>query len=224
MSEVTDISQAEVILASQSPRRRAYMEQLGVAFYVMPADIPEPLPQHIAPEDNAKQLALAKARAVAGRIKRDYPDAPTIILASDTIVATADGEQLAKAETEEEARDMLSKLLGDASLIVSGVALIDPETGQEVTDVAVTEVHFRSLDEPGVADALEAYIASEDWRDKAGAYGIQSGAAPLISGIRGEYSTIIGLPISETKELLSRKGIETQEIVDQIPDGVTQLT
>lgn len=220
MSEVTDISQARVILASQSPRRCEYMERLGVDFYVMPADTPEPLPQHISPEDNAQQLALEKARAVAERVKQDYPEVTALVLASDTIAATAAGEQLAKAESETQAREMLAKLRSDVALSVTGVAIIDLATGQEATDVAVTEVHFRPLDEPGVADALETYIASEDWRDKAGAYGIQSGGAPLISGIRGEYSTITGLPINETRQLLSRKGIETREIVDQIPEGI----
>lgn len=223
MSEITDISQAQVILASQSPRRRAYMEQLGVSFFVMPADIPEPLPQHIPPEQNARQLALEKARAVASRIKQTNPEVSAIIISSDTIVATAEGEQLAKAESEAEARDMLDKLLGNVSLVVTGIALINLATGEELTDAAVTEVHFRAIDEPGVNDSLETYLASGDWHDKAGAYGIQSGAAPLISGIKGEYSTIVGLPVTKTRALLEQHGISTQEIIDTIPHGVDCL-
>lgn len=223
MSEVADISQAQVILASQSTSRRTYMEQLGVPFFVMPADIPEPLPQHIPPEENAQQLAFKKARAVAKRIRQLDPHLDAIIIASDTIATTSAGRQLAKAEDTLEARSMLSEMLGNIARNTTAVALIDLATGEEESAVAVTEVHFRAIDEPGVTDALETYLASEDWRDKAGAYGIQSGAAPLIRGIRGEYSTIVGLPIIETREMLARHGIATHEVVDEIPDGVERL-
>ena len=223
MSEVRDISQARVILASGSPRRRAYLERLDVDFSVMPSDIPEPLPQHIPSEQNAQNLALEKARAVAARVRQSHPELSAVVLGSDAIVATANNEQLAKAETEVEAREMLGKLFGSKSLVVTGVAIIDLTSGDEISDVSVTEVYFRSLNEPGVSDALETYIASEDWRDKAGAYGIQSGAAPLISGIRGEYATIIGLPIAKTRRLLADYGIETKEIDDVLPDGIGLL-
>ncbi len=130
MSETSDISKAQIVLASQSPRRRAYMQQLGVDFYVLPSDIPEPLPQHIPPEQNAINLATAKAQAVIARIRNENLTDHGLVVGSDSIVATAAGIQLAKAEDEQEARDMLNNLFGTVSLVITGVALIDIATNE----------------------------------------------------------------------------------------------
>ena len=221
MSKAASVSKPQVVLASQSPRRRDYLERMGVSFVVRPADIPEPLPQHITPKENAKRLSLEKAEAVYAQIRDDTDISGACVLASDTIVAI-DGEQLAKPIDRDDAERMLRSLLDRVSIVATGVALINGASGERVVDVETTEVHFRSVEEPGVVAALETYLDSGDWRDKAGAYGIQSGAGPLIGWIKGEYATIVGLPIEKTRSILAPQGVQTASVVDIVPEGIEQ--
>lgn len=205
---------SRIILASQSPRRKDLLARMGVEFEAIPSDIPEPLDQSRDPRENAQELSLAKARHIATQ----YPDA--FVIGSDTIVAV-NGKQLAKAETVEEARQMLLWLSEHPSTVVTGIALVNIEKGLEYVGVEVADVYFKA-DSPPVSEAREIYLASYDWRDKAGAYGIQSGAAPLINHIRGHYDTIRGLPTRTLATFLNQVGISAQPVTEPAPVQVVE--
>lgn len=201
----------KIILASQSPRRRNYLTQmLGEGnFEAVAADIPEPFNEALSPAENAEQLALAKARSVQER----YPD--DIIIASDTIV-TNEGRMLAKPADRTEAEQMLRSLFGHSTGVVTSLAVLAP--GVVITDHDTTNVYFKSEGTPGLEEALQGYLDSNDWADKAGAYGIQSGAAVLIEGIKGEYSIIVGLPVVKLSGILSERfGLAVKQIQDTVP-------
>lgn len=199
----------EIILASSSPRRKDLLSRMGVEFEAIPSDIPEPLDQSRDPRENAKELSLAKARHIA----EQYPDA--YVIGSDTIVAV-DGEQMAKAETTEEARRMLLDLSKHPSSVVTGIAVVNISENVELVDVEVSDVYFKA-DSPEVSELREIYLASNDWTDKAGAYGIQSGAAPLIDHISGHYDTIVGMPTTTLAQLLGKVGILSQPVREPAP-------
>jgi septum formation protein len=207
----------QLVLASQSPRRRDYMRQIvgEGAFVVAPANTDEQFEVNATPEQNAKRLSLEKAKVV----HELYPDA--IIIASDTIVAVA-GEQLAKPADRTEAEHMLRRLAGRSTSVITGLAVLAP--AREIVTSETTEVIFRPSDGAGVEEALQTYLASGDWADKAGAYGIQSGAGPLIAGIKGNYSVIVGLPVERLSQILQDEfGINTNQVSDVIPEGIASL-
>jgi len=181
-----------VILASQSPRRRELLHDMGVKFDVIPSNFQEALDESRDAALVAKELALGKALDVA----RQHPEA--IVIGSDTIVAI-NGRQMEKPIDIEDAREMLIALSKGESTVSTGVAVVCLARGIQLTDVMTSRVFFKP-DSPAVTAAREVYLASDDWHDKAGGYGIQSGAAPLIAGIDGAYDAIIGLPT----ELLAR--------------------
>lgn len=203
----------EVILASSSPRRKDLLTRMGVEFTAIASDIPEPLDQSRDPQENAKELSLAKAKHIA----EQYPD--VYVIGSDTIVAV-DGVQMAKAESVEEARQMLLDLSKHPSSVVTGIAVINKSQGVELVDVEVSDVHFKA-DSPEVSELREIYLASNDWTDKAGAYGIQSGAHTLIDHISGHYDTIVGLPTVTLARLLGQLGISGQPVVEEAPVPVS---
>ena len=170
-----------VILASQSPRRKELMEKLNIPFTVRVADIDEtPVPK-LSAEENVARLSRRKAEA----IPRQPED---IVVAADTIVVL-DGEQLGKPKDREEAVLMLTRLSGRAHQVMTGLTLLQGE--KAVTHTEITEVFFRQLSE----DEIDAYAASGDCDDKAGAYGIQSGAAVFVEKICGDYYNVVGLPV-----------------------------
>lgn len=173
----------QIILASASPRRKELLQMMGLDFIVMPSDFNEWLDDAQSPEDVSKALAEGKARAVAEK----YPEA--IVIGSDTIV-TVEGKQLAKAATDEAAREMLGSLAGRAHEVTTGVAVLCLAEDFRYIDADTAHVVFK----PYNTAEVEKYIATGDYRDKAGAYGIQSGALPLIDHYEGDIETIIGLP------------------------------
>ncbi len=187
---------------------------MGVKFTAIPSDIPEPLDQSRDPVVNAQELSLAKARHIA----KQYPDA--YVIGSDTIVAV-DGVQMAKPESIEEARRMLLNLSGRPSSVVTGIAVIGISNNIELVDVEVSDVYFK-MDSPEVNELREAYLATNDWYDKAGAYGIQSGAAPLIDHISGHYDTIVGMPTRILANFLGKIGISAQPVIEQSPVPVIE--
>ncbi len=185
----------ELILASASPRRLALLAQIGITpDLVLPADIDEIQKRGEKPEQMVRRLAEEKARAVAA----GHPGA--IVLAADTVVACG-RTALPKAETESQALDCLKRLSGRAHLTISGVAVIDG-TGTCRYKASVTRVKFKQLS----AGEIAAYIASDEWRGKAGGYAIQGRAARFVSAINGSYSGVVGLPLHETANLLSGAG------------------
>jgi len=195
-----------IILASGSPRRKELLTMMGLEFEVIPSDYYEKLDDSRTPEEVSKELGLGKAMVLA----RQYPDA--IIIGSDTIV-TINGRQLAKAETVEEARAMLHDETLHPNQITSSLAVVCLEENFESVQAENSWVHFKPYNE----QAVMAYLSTGDYKDKAGAYGIQSGAAPLIDHITGNLDTIIGLPTHLLAPLLQRFGYDVQPVAYKLP-------
>ena len=185
-----------IILASQSPRRRALLEQIGLSgFQVIPARGEEDMGAHLPPERLVETLALAKAREVAaGAAPED------IVIGADTVV-TLDGQVLGKPHSEEEAAEMLRALSGRRHLVYTGLAVL--RGAQALVEHEATAVRFRDLTEREIA----AYIASGEPMDKAGAYGIQGLGALLVEGIEGDYSSVVGLPVCRLGRMLAQLGV-----------------
>jgi septum formation protein len=177
------------VLASASPRRLALLAQIGITpDEVIAADVDEtPLPKE-TPRAHALRLAHEKAQAVKAN--------GAVVLAADTVVAVG-RRILPKAETEAEARACLALLSGRTHRVYTGVAVKPPraETRDRLVETRVT---FKRLS----ADEMERYIASGEWRGKAGGYAAQGLAGRYITSIIGSYSSVIGLPLYETANLL----------------------
>lgn len=188
----------DLVLASGSPRRRELLARAGLAFRVIVPDIDEtPRPGEL-PAAFAKRAALDKARAVADRL--GSPACSREVVGCDTIVVVG-RRILGKPRDAADARRMLRALSGRTHQVMSGIAVVVDAPGSPRRCVArtiATDVVFRRL---GAAE-IEAYIASGDPMDKAGAYGIQEGAAHMVRGIRGSYTNVVGLPMAELLALL----------------------
>jgi septum formation protein len=184
-----------LILASASPRRRQLLEQIGVRVEVDPADVDETPLLGEDPVAHVCRLALEKARAVARR----RPGA--VIIAGDTVVVL-DDDILAKPADAADAVAMLLRLQGRTHRVETGVAVVGPD-GREAVEVAGADVRFRTF---GRAYA-EAYVATGEPLDKAGAYGIQGRGAVLVEEIRGDYFAVVGLPLEVVARMLERVGV-----------------
>lgn len=196
----------KIILASGSPRRKEILELLGLDFEIVESGFDEDLiPQEDAVE-MVEELALQKALAVAKR----YPDA--IVIGGDTTV-DVEGEILGKAGSAEEAKIMFSKLLGKTHRVVTGVAVVNTLTGQELVGSEMGYVTFRN----GSKQEIDVYAGNEkNWRGFAGAYALQGGAAPFALNQTGKLSAIIGMPVELTASLLEEMGV----VVEVDPRGV----
>jgi septum formation protein len=185
-----------LVLASASPRRRELLSRLGLEFEVRPVESDETPRPGERPEALVLRLALAKARAAARPGE--------LALGADTVVA-ADGALLGKPADDEEARCMLSALSDRSHEVWTGVALVEVPaaagTGKlrERARACRTEVVFRVLSE----SEIDAYVASGEPRDKAGAYAIQGGAASFVARVEGDYTNVVGLPLPLVEELLA---------------------
>jgi septum formation protein len=181
----------KIILASNSPRRRELLRQIGLSFTVSPADVDESILPGESPEDYAVRVALDKARIAAVRAGEG------IVIAADTIVVVGDSI-LGKPADAREAADMLALLAGKEHRVVTSLAVMDAGTARSVTRTSVTKVWFRDL----TKREIEAYVATGEPMDKAGAYGIQERGALLVDRIEGCYSNVVGLPLSLLGEML----------------------
>jgi septum formation protein len=178
-------ARAGVILSSRSPQRRAILDQLGVAFRVEAPDVEEL--SRGDPRALVRENALRKARAVVAADR---------VLAADTAVVL-DGHAFGKPSDEHEAETFLRRLSGRTHEVMSGIALREPD-GAERSDVAVTKVRFRRLE----ARDLAWYLATEEWRERAGAYAIQGRGAALVDAIEGDYWNVVGLPVAALLRLV----------------------
>ncbi len=185
-------------LASASPRRRELLQQIGVRFSLLSVDVAEEARADEAPEVMVLRLALEKARA--GRAKLDAADS-TPVLGADTVVVSH-GKVLGKPTDRDDALAMLLALGGERHQVMTAVALVGT-AGEEQTRLSVSAVQFRAI-EP---EEAEAYWASGEPADKAGAYAIQGMAAIFIERLEGSYSGVMGLPLFETAELLEHFGV-----------------
>lgn len=184
-----------LILASASPRRFDLLAQIGVSVTAVdPADLDEtPLPREL-PGPYAARLARAKAETVAQR----HPGC--FVLAADTVVACG-RRILPKAEDEATARRCLALLSGRRHRVLGGVCVIAP-SGRVVERLVTSIVSVKRLTEGEIRD----YLASSEWRGKAGGYAIQGRAAIFVRALSGSYSNVVGLPLFETHALLSGLG------------------
>jgi len=185
-----------LILASNSPRRRELLAQIGLTFTVSPADVDERLHPGEAPTDYAERLAREKARAAAERAGEG------IVIAADTIVVVG-GSVLGKPTDAADARRMLTELSGREHEVVTALAVMDAASRRFSVRTSITKVWFRALTEREIT----AYVATHEPLDKAGAYGIQERGALLVDRIEGCYSNVVGLPLSLLGEMLRDFGI-----------------
>jgi septum formation protein len=189
------VARAALILASASPRRRDLLAQIGIVpDRVVPAALDEAPTKGELPAAHALRLALAKARAVAAA----HPGA--FVIGADTVVALG-RRILPKAEDEATARRCLEQLSGRRHRVLGGVAIVAPD-GRARTRLATSVVAFKRLE----AGEIRDYLASGEWRGKAGGYAIQGRAAALVRFLSGSYSNVVGLPLFETMQLLSGAG------------------
>ena len=186
-----------IILASASPRRRELLERVGVTnFTVWAPDVDESVEPGLSPADIVEQLSLRKARAAAQNFGPD-----DLIIAADTVV-TLEGTVLGKPRDEDDAFAMLSALSGRENRVYTGITVLRGD--KAVTQHEETAVAFRELS----PDEIRGYIATGEPLDKAGAYGIQGVGALLVSGIRGDYSNVMGLPVFRLGQILSGFGLD----------------
>lgn len=190
-----------ILLASGSPRRRELLDQIGVAYRVIPADIDESVRADEDPEAYTRRIAREKVQAVACRRA-----AGEIVLGADTAVVLGE-RMLGKPEDKAGAVDMLRALSGRMHQVYSAVAVLDPRDSLEVL-VNVSEVTFAELDDGWI----RAYVDTGEPMDKAGAYGIQGWAGCRIRRVSGSYSSIMGLPLFETAQLLSGAGLRLPQL------------
>ncbi|MFL5838895.1 MAG: Maf family protein [Thermoleophilaceae bacterium] len=172
-----------MVLASASPQRRAILEQLGIEFRVQPAEVEELTdgdPHHVVIEN-----ARRKARAVDG----------DLVLGCDTEVIL-DGHVFGKPVDESEARTFLRRLSGRAHEVYGGIVL--RAAGDEQASSSVTRVRFRALEH----DEIDAYVATGEWRGRAGGYAIQGRGAALVESIDGDFWNVVGLPVPELVRML----------------------
>lgn len=187
----------QLILASASPRRRELLGLFGRPFAIRAADIDETMDPEKAPFDEVARVSREKALAVP-REKGD------IVVAADTIVVCG-GKILGKPHDKEEAAAMLTLLSGRDHQVMTGCTVLRDETIETVTEV--TDLHFRPLSRK----EIEAYVATGEPMDKAGAYGIQGGAALFCQRIEGDYYNVMGLPLCRLGQMLRKIAPEWME-------------
>lgn len=191
----------KLVLASGSPRRVEMLQQAGIEpDSLMPADIDESPLKSEHPRSLAKRLAKEKADKVAETLKARGESGESYILAADTVVAVG-RRILPKAELTDEAANSLRLLSGRSHRVYSGICLITPN-GTTRQRLVETRVRFKRLSR----EELEAYLASGEWRGKAGGYAIQGLAGTFVVKLIGSYSNVVGLPLYETVGLLSADG------------------
>jgi septum formation protein len=192
-----------LILASASPRRRELLKQAGFTFEVRPAQVNEdPYPDE-DPIAYVVRLARHKAKSVLAEISSDAPAQSAVVLGADTTV-TLDGHILAKPEDAADAARMLRMLSGRTHRVITGVAVASA-TGTEVA-TEITGVQFLTLTD----EEIDAYIATGEPMDKAGAYGIQGYAAKWIPRIEGCYFNVVGLPLALVSTMLEAVRVRDQ--------------
>ena len=185
-----------IYLASQSPRRRLLLEQLGVLHQVVEIDLDERRHLRESPEKYVQRMAVSKAQA--GRAAID-PLNRRPVLGADTIVVLGD-EVLGKPTDTAHAEELLSRLSGRCHTVLTAVALATDKVNLRVS---ATRVWFRRLS----SEDLRQYCATGESLDKAGAYAVQGMAAAFIARLDGSYSGVMGLPLYETSELLADAGV-----------------
>lgn len=204
-----------LILASASPRRHQLLAELGLDFIVQPSSYAEDLTAE-TPEKTALLHAIMKARDIAQNFSPVFPReknpastndaattaAPTFILGVDTI-GEYQGQILGKPRDLEHAREMVTLLSGSTHNVISGLCLINTATNQEFSTTVTTQVTFATM----TRAEIEQYLATNEWHDKAAAYGIQGYGSLFVKEIKGDYFNVVGLPLNALYQLFKRAGV-----------------
>ena len=186
----------KIILASQSDRRKALLEQLGLEFSVHPSEYEEEMELDMDDRELVKYLSLKKAEDVV----RHYEDA--IVIGADVFVVF-NGERMGKPITPERATEMLQSFSGKEVPIICGFTVIDTKTGKTVSRCTETIIHFKKMSDEEIA----GYVATGEPLQVAGAHKIQGKAAALIEKIDGDFYTVVGLPACELVKVLREFGV-----------------
>jgi septum formation protein len=185
------------ILASASPRRKEILAGIGLAFQVDPSLDPEPAEK---PGETPSAYAVRAAKEKAFKVAAKYPSG--LVIGADTIVVIGN-HILGKPASTEEAREMLGRLDGHWHEVITGICLYDIARQRSRSEFCISRVHFRRLN----AQEIEWYLAKGEYRDKAGAYGIQGYASVFIDRIEGCFFNVVGFPVSTFYGLCLQMGI-----------------
>ena len=183
----------KIILASNSPRRKELLEMMKIDFVVEPSNYEEDMTINLPTNELAQVLSLGKATDVYNK----HVGEKAIIIGADTFVSI-DGELLGKPKNESDAFHMLKKLSDKTHLVITGLCVIDCETGKQFQFSDTTEVRFKKLTD----NEINNYIDTKEPLDKAGSYAIQGQAAPFIESINGDFYIVVGLPLRKLFEIL----------------------
>ena len=186
-----------VILASQSPRRRELLGLFRIPFTVRAADIDETMDPNLPAEQEVARVSRAKAMATPAK-------AEDVVIAADTIVV-CNGKTLGKPKSKEQAMEMLTMLSGRDHQVMTGLTVRKGEDCRTVTEI--THLQFRELSRRAILD----YVATGEPMDKAGAYGIQGGAAHFVERLDGDYYNVMGLPVCRLWQMLAQTAPEVLE-------------
>lgn len=195
----------QLILASESPRRRDLLQEAGFLFTVHPIQISENLKENLTVEEQIQELARRKATAALDRLEQDLhraPPRPWLVMAADTMVVL-DQRPIGKPSDPQDAVLILRRLSGRPHQVMTGVSIRDTHANRFLEAVITSEVIFRVLSE----EEIWSYVQTGEPLDKAGAYGIQGLGGRLVSHFRGSYTNIIGLPMEWVTDTL--KGYPT---------------
>jgi len=188
--------QSRLILASASPRRYELLGRLGLSFDVIPAQVTE----YEDPDADPREMVTHNASIKADWVSERYPDA--LVLGADTTVYI-DGTVLNKPADIAEAKRMIRKLSGKSHTVYTGIAIRRKSDGLALNEGVASEVIFKSLSDT----EIDHYLLKVNTLDKAGAYSIQDHTDMIIAGYKGSFTNIMGLPVDETKQILTRCGL-----------------
>lgn len=186
---------SDFILASASPRRKEILQNAGYSFEIIVSDADENINESLSPEKTVEELAERKAVSVWEKHK------DSVVFGCDTVVAV-DGIILGKPQNKEDAFNMLRSLSGKIHTVSTGVCICGK--GRKEVFSNTTQVEFYNLSD----ETIRSYINSGECCDKAGAYGIQGYGRVLVKEIKGDYFSVMGLPVAESARVLSTFGIE----------------
>ena len=195
----------QIVLASTSPRRQELLGLLELPFQIIPPTCEETLSPDLTPSEQTRRLAREKAQSVANQ----HTDA--LVIGSDTVIEI-DEKLLGKPENIKEAETMLRHLRRKCHHVHTGVAIIHHAKNVSMDFVETAKVWIKAFDET----MLKTYLATEESLGKAGAYSIQGEGAQLIEKIKGDYPTIVGLPLWRTAKLLEEQGVVLPKPVEEV--------
>jgi septum formation protein len=189
-----------IILASSSPRRLELLSRTGIKFGVDPGDYEEVHDPSLNAEQLVRKLSFEKAQNVAGK----HIDA--IVIGADTVISL-EGEVFGKPHTPEKARKTLHALSGRYHDVLTGITIMTSDNWNMRADIERTRVYFRAL----TGEEIDAYIATGEPLQKAGAYAIQGGARKFVERFEGDYSNILGFPLTLLRRMLREFEVELPE-------------